>query len=340
VNKLAKNGNLTRQEFKTLLSADNAEYLHKKARETALRVFGNVIYTRGLIEFSNYCKNDCFYCGLRKSNTATVRYRLTDKQVLDCCEEGYKLGIRTFVLQSGEDLHFTDETLCGLIKRIKSDYPDCAVTLSIGERSYDSLQRLKKSGADRFLLRQETANTEYYSTLHPQEMQLQSRLECLYNAQKAGFQTGCGFLIGSPGQTTAHIIDDLLFIKDFSPEMVGVGPFIPCKDTPFADSPQGDLDLVLNTLAILRLMKPTLLLPATTALGSICDTGREKGILAGANVIMPNLSPEDSRNKYLLYNGKICTEESARICCERVFKSIEQIGYKIVASRGDYREDY
>jgi len=335
IDKFEREKILTRDEFKVLLLCDD-DYLHERARAAREKIFGNKIYLRGLIEFTNYCKNDCYYCGLRRSNSSAQRYRLTKEQILECCMEGHELGFRTFVLQSGEDAYYTDDMLVGIVSDIKANYPDCAVTLSLGERSYESLKLLREAGADRYLLRQETSDTGHYAMLHPPEMTLSTRQKCLWNLKELDYQVGCGFMIGSPGQTLDHIVDDLLFIKELAPEMVGIGPFIPHSSTPFAGEKQGDLRLTLNTLAILRLMKPNLLLPATTALGTIKDTGREMGVMAGANVIMPNLSPAGAREKYLLYDNKICTYESARFCYGFIEQRMRSIGCELVVSRGDY----
>jgi len=325
---------LEREEFKQILLC-NDDYLFERARCVAQEVYGKDIFMRGLIEFTNYCKNNCYYCGLRAGNKEAERYRLSKEQILECCKIGYPLGFRTFVLQGGEDPHYTDEMLVDIVHEIKAIYPDCAVTLSIGERSYESYERLFKAGADRYLLRHETANDEHYRTLHPNAMSPTNRKKCLYDLKKIGYQVGCGFMVGSPNQTLEHIIDDLLFIKELQPQMVGIGPFIPHSDTPLRDSKAGDVNLTLNILAILRLMQPNLLLPATTALGTLDARGREKGILAGANVIMPNLSPVEVRKKYLLYDNKICTGEEAAECVVCMRNRMKRIGYEIVVSRGD-----
>jgi len=326
---------LEREEFKVLLTCED-DYLHERARAVRESFFGNQIYLRGLIEFTNYCKNDCYYCGLRCSNGDVVRYRLTREQILECCAEGHELGFRTFVLQGGEDPHYTDDMLVDLVSTIKAAHPDCAITLSLGERSYDSYKLLFDAGADRYLLRQETSSDEHYAMLHPAEMTLFARKKCLWDLKEIGYQVGCGFMVGSPGQTLDHIVDDLLFIKELDPAMVGIGPFIPHKSSPFAGEKQGDLRLTLNCLAILRLMKPNLLLPATTALGTIEETGREMGVLAGGNVVMPNLSPLDAREKYMLYDNKICTDDGARKCRGCIERRMKKIGCEIAVTRGDY----
>jgi len=337
VDKLALEKILTREEFKMLLASGD-DYLHERARAAREETFGNKIYLRGLIEVTNHCQNDCYYCGLRLSNAGAQRYRLTKEHILDCGAEGHALGFRTFVLQGGEDPYFTDEILVDIIRGIKTEYPDCAITLSFGERSYESFSRLYEAGADRYLLRQETSDDEHYAMLHPSGMALSTRQQCLQDLKKIGYQVGCGFMIGSPGQTLDHIVDDLLFIKALDPAMVGVGPFIPHSSTPFAGEKQGELRLTLNTLAILRLMKPNLLLPATTALGTIENTGREMGVMAGANVIMPNLSPTDARKNYLLYDNKICPGESVELYLEQLKEHMRGLGCEVVVSRGDYVE--
>jgi biotin synthase len=245
------------------------------------------------------------------------------------------LGFRTFVLQGGEDPHYTDDMLAEIVSAIKTAHPDCAITLSIGERSFESYERLFKAGADRYLLRHETANDEHYRSLHPEKMSPGNRKKCLYDLKKIGYQVGCGFMVGSPHQTLDHIVDDLLFIKELQPHMVGIGPFLPHSDTPFKNEKSGDLRLTLNILSILRLMQPNLLIPATTALGTLDMQGRELGIRAGANVVMPNLSPVDVRKKYLLYDNKICTGDEAAECVACMRRRIQSIGYEIVVSRGD-----
>ena len=319
-------------------SEEAAERLAALARQQCQQVYGNKVFIRGLIEVSNICKNDCLYCGIRRGNRSCQRYRLTEAEILSCCDKGYQLGFRTFVLQGGEDGYFTDDRLCALLKSIKKKYPACAVTLSLGERSRESYQRLYDAGADRYLLRHETATKEHYQKLHPEEMSFENRMECLKNLHEIGFQTGCGFMVSSPHQTVADIARDLKFIEELGPEMCGIGPFIPHKDTPFADRSAGTVELTRYLLSILRLIKPNLLLPATTALGTIDPYGREKGILAGANVVMPNLSPEDVRDKYTLYNNKLTQGPEAAQNLKELKKRMEAIGYEIVTDRGDVKK--
>lgn len=314
------------------------EELAKQAQSVSKQKFGNKIYVRGLIEFTSYCKNDCYYCGIRRSNKNAQRYRLSKDDILSCCENGYSLGFRTFVLQGGEDGYYTDELIADIVKSIKEKYPDCAVTLSIGERSEKSYKLFFKAGADRYLLRHETANGEHYNKLHPNNMDLGDRINCLAYLKKIGYQTGCGFMVGSPYQTLENIVQDLRFIKNFKPHMIGIGPFIPHRDTPFADFEQGSLELTLVLISILRLMNRNALIPSTTALGTIHPMGREMGILAGANVVMPNLSPVSVRKKYMLYDNKICTGEEAAECKYCLSNRMKSIGYEIVTDRGDYSE--
>ena len=308
------------------------------ARATAIKHFDHNIYIRGLIEFTNYCKNDCYYCGIRCSNQNARRYRLTKEQILSCCHSGYQLGFRTFVLQGGEYPFFTDTVMVEIITAIKKAHPDCAITLSIGERSYASYKAMYDAGADRYLLRHETANAEHYARLHPANLSLKNRLECLNMLKEIGYQVGTGFMVGSPYQTIDNLIEDLLFIRDFKPQMIGIGPFIPHHDTPFHDKIAGTMEQTLRLIAILRLMLPKALIPSTTALGTIAPDGREQGILAGANVVMPNLSPIEVRKDYLLYDNKICTGEEAAECNSCLQSRLQSIGYKIVVDRGDYKE--
>lgn len=340
VDKLERNKTLTEEEFIELLdqaSEETKNYLFERARSVRHQVYDHDIYIRGLIEFTNYCRNDCLYCGIRRSNSAAERYRLNRKQILECCRAGYELGFRTFVLQGGEDSYYTDEKIVDIIRAIKKNYSECAVTLSIGEKSYESYKAYFDAGADRYLLRHETANAEHYAKLHPDNMSLENRKQCLFNLKEIGYQVGCGFMVGSPYQTTKCIVEDLLFIKKLEPHMVGIGPFIPHKDTPFAKQKQGTLEQTLFLLGIIRLMLPNVLLPATTALGTIHTKGREKGILSGANVVMPNLSPVSVRKKYMLYDNKICTGDEAAECRFCMQSRMEGIGYHVVVSRGDYK---
>lgn len=312
------------------------DYISERARDVTKKYFSNKIYIRGLIEFSNYCRNNCFYCGIRKDNLDTERYRLTQKEILKCCVIGYDLGFRTFVLQSGEDMFFDDQKLIDIISEIKNRFNDCALTLSIGEKSFEQYKKYFDAGADRFLLRHETINYLHYRKLHPDSLSFSNRIRCLYNLKKIGYQVGTGFMVGSPFQTLDNIVHDLLFIKKFRPEMVGIGPFIPHKNTRFFDFDSGDFNLSLILIAILRLMLPNALIPATTALGTINNQGREKGILFGANVLMPNLSPISVRKKYDLYNNKICTGEEAAECVSCLKSRLKKIGYEIIIDRGDF----
>ena len=338
IDKLYKTTSLSKEEYQYLIenfTPDISEYLFEKSREVRHKYYGHDIYVRGLIEFTNYCKNDCYYCGIRCSNRNADRYRLDKNDILECCKEGYSLGFRTFVLQGGEDNYFTDDRMTDIIKDIKTNYPDCAVTLSIGEKSRESYERFFKAGADRYLLRHETANNEHYAKLHPYKLSPLNRKRCLQDLKEIGYQVGCGFMVGSPYQTAENLAEDMLFLKEFQPHMVGIGPFIAQHDTPFKDMPNGTLELTLFMLGLIRLTLPYVLLPSTTALGTIHPLGREKGILAGANVIMPNLSPVSVRKKYLLYDNKICTGDEAAECKNCLQSRMKSIGYNVVTSRGD-----
>ncbi|WP_185752534.1 [FeFe] hydrogenase H-cluster radical SAM maturase HydE [Butyrivibrio sp. AE2032] len=336
--KLCTTGDITRDEIIYLLENRTPgiqKTLAEKASARAREYYGNKVFVRGLIEFTNYCRNDCYYCGIRCGNKNAQRYRLSIDEIVECASYGYGLGFRTIVLQGGEDQFFTDDKMTEIIRAIKHEHPDCAVTLSIGEKSYETYKSFFDAGADRYLLRHETADYGHYAKLHPANLSAENRQRCLFDLKKIGFQTGAGFMVGSPYQTNENIADDLLFLKKLDPEMVGIGPFIPHKDTVFADRKAGELDLVLYLLSIIRLMLPTVLLPATTALGTIDPRGRELGILAGANVVMPNLSPVGVRKKYDLYDNKICTGEEAAECMNCLKSRISRIGYEIVTDRGD-----
>ena len=338
IDKLSKTHSLSAAEYLSLLSdydEDLIKYAEALADKVRREIYGNKIFIRGLIEVSNICKNDCYYCGIRAGNKDCERYRLNESDILDCCRHGYDLGFRTFVLQGGEDAGFSDEVLISIIKNIKKEYPDCAVTLSLGERSKESYMRLKSAGADRYLLRHETANPEHYKKLHPENMSHENRLECLKNLRNAGFQVGCGFMVGSPYQTVNDLAHELKFIEEFRPDMCGIGPFIPHKNTPFRDMPKGSPELTCYLLSRIRLIYPTVLLPATTALGTAAEDGREMGIKSGANVIMPNLSPKSVRKKYELYNNKLYTGAESAEEIERLKAKFLSIGYEIVTDRGD-----
>lgn len=339
IDKLRDTRNLTDDEFIKLLTAGaDDDYLYAEADKIRREHYGNEVYIRGLIEISNYCKNDCLYCGIRRSNRNAVRYRLSEEDILDCCDNGYKLGFKTFVMQSGEDSYHTDDVMCALIEKIKLKYPDCAVTLSLGERSFESYKRLFDAGADRYLLRHETASEEHYKKLHPEDMSGEHRKKCLFNLKEIGFQTGSGFMVGSPYQNMENIVQDLRFLQQLRPHMIGIGPYITHKETPFAEFKSGSFYLTLRLISILRLMFPKVLLPATTALGTINPNGREMGIMAGANVVMPNLSPVKSRKLYDLYDNKISTGEEAAECLASLEKRMSKIGYKVVSKRGDAAE--
>lgn len=340
IDKLKKARVLSHEEFVRLLTehtANDKAYLFKISREITDSYYGRDIYTRGLIEFTNYCKNDCLYCGIRKSNRHLDRYHLTKEEILACCRDGYQLGFRTFVLQGGEDLSYSREKMTDIISAIRADFPDCAITLSIGEKSYDDYLAYYNAGANRYLLRHETADTLHYSRLHPESMSLETRKQCLFHLKKIGYQTGTGFMVGSPYQTADTIAEDLLFIHELQPEMIGIGPFIPHHDTPFKDFPQGSLQMTVFLIAVLRLMRPNALIPATTALGTIHPDGRKLGVMAGANVVMPNLSPLSVRKQYMLYDNKIYLDAEAAESRERLVKEMAAIGYRVTEERGDMK---
>ena len=313
-------------------------YLFEKARQKKEEVYQDKIYIRGLIELSNYCKNNCLYCGIRAANTAIERYRLSKEQILDCTRYGYELGFRTFVLQGGEDPAYSDQYICDIVRQIKEEHPDCAVTLSIGEKSYESYKAYKDAGADRYLLRHETATESHYRMLHPEKMSFENRQRCLEDLKSLGYQVGSGFMVGSPFQTIEHIVADLRYLQQLEPDMIGIGPFIPHHQTPFADKEQGNLHLTLRLIAILRLMFPNALLPSTTALGSIHPQGRKMGLRCGANVVMPNLSPLDVRNLYKIYDNKAYVNAEAAEGIAILKKEAEEIGYKVVIDRGDAKK--
>jgi len=337
-NQLEENKNLSDNELAALLETDAYDRsLFESADRVRRSIYGTDVYIRGLIEFTNYCKNNCYYCGIRGENTALPRYRLSREEIMNCCETGHKLGFRTFVLQGGEDDYYKDEMLCEIISEIKKDYPDCAVTLSIGEKPYKSYKAYFEAGADRYLLRHETADDEHYKKLHPSSMSLKNRKECLWNLKEIGYQVGSGFMVGSPFQKTEHLVKDIRFLQELKPEMIGIGPFISHSDTPFKDQKSGSLELTLRLLAILRLMFPHALIPATTALGTISPDGRELGLKAGANVVMPNLSPVSVRKQYSLYDNKICTGEEAAECKGCLERRVNAAGYKMTVSRGDFK---
>lgn len=333
--------NLSIEDLARLLKTEDTEavqYLFAQAHTTAQQVYGNKIFMRGLIEISNHCKNDCLYCGIRRSQQGLQRYRLTKEEILDCCQKGYEMGFRTFVFQGGEDAWFTDEKMCDIVSAIHQAYPDCAITLSLGERSKESYQRLYDAGANRYLLRHETANAEHYARLHPEEMSFENRQQCLRDLKEIGYQVGCGFMVGSPYQTVETLFEDLQLIRSLQPEMVGIGPFIPTAGTPFHNRPAGTVDATLRLLAIIRLIHPHVLLPATTALGTLHPKGRELGILAGANVIMPNLSPISHRKDYSIYDNKLSTGSEAAETVADTRCRIQELGADIPTDRGDYHE--
>ncbi len=337
--KLESTHNASDEELLFLMGTDyDASVLFEAADRVRRRVYGNEVYIRGLIEISNHCRNNCLYCGIRASNTNVCRYRLTKEQILGCCAAGYELGFRTFVMQGGEDGAFDDDTMCEIVSAIKAEYPDCAVTLSLGERSRESYTRLFDAGADRYLLRHETANDEHYASLHPPAMKLANRKKCLFDLKDIGYQVGSGFMVGSPGQTLEHLLADLRFLQILEPDMIGIGPFISHRDTPFADCDNGSLDLTVKLVAILRLLFPQALIPATTALGTIAPDGRERALRAGANVVMPNLSPRSVREHYCLYDNKAHSGAEAAESLATLKKQVSLAGYEVVVARGDVKK--
>lgn len=340
IDRLAAQHTLTDAELLALITSDDPntdQYLAQKASAVRQQIYGKQVFIRGLIEFTNYCKNNCHYCGIRGGNRNCQRYRLSLEDILSCCEAGYALGFRTFVLQGGEDPYFTRERMTQLVKAIKTAYPDCALTLSVGEKDRDTYQEWFDAGADRYLLRHETANPGLYASLHPDNLSLENRMRCLQDLKEIGYQVGCGFMVGSPGQTPRMILEDLRFIQQFQPQMVGIGPFIPHQDTQYKNEAPGSAALTLRLLAILRLMLPQVLLPATTALGTVMGDGRQQGMRYGCNVVMPNLSPADVRKKYALYDNKISIGEEAAESVALLKGSMAAIGYEVVTDRGDWK---
>ena len=338
IKKLACEHNLSDAELLTLITStepNTNKLLACEADKLRRKYYGDKVYIRGLIEFTNYCKNNCYYCGIRAGNSLAERYRLTQEEILACCAEGYRLGFRTFVLQGGEDAYYTDDKICAIVSAIRKQHPDCAITLSIGEKSRASYQAYFNAGANRYLLRHETANAEHYAKLHPASMSLENRKRCLWTLKRLGYQVGSGFMVGSPGQSFAHLAADFQFMKELQPQMIGIGPFIPQRDTPFGHAPAGTLELTLLCLSLLRLFFPKALIPATTALGTIAADGRELGILAGANVVMPNLSPQAVRGDYALYDHKLCAGDEAAECRDSLALRMKNVGRRLAVSRGD-----
>lgn len=330
---------LSKSEYLELLQCWENEEVVNRLKTEAVRLrkqyYGDKVFTRGLIEFTNYCKNNCYYCGIRNGNRHVDRYRLTEDEILECCQTGYELGYHTFVLQGGEDPYYHDERMEQIIRVIKGNFPDCALTLSLGEKSYESYRRFREAGADRYLLRHETADETLYRSLHPASMSLKVRKQCLFDLKELGYQVGAGFMVGAPGQTLEHLAEDLVFLQELQPQMIGIGPFVPHHDTIYAEEKAGSVELTLFLLSVIRIMFPKVLLPATTALGTMDPRGREKGLEAGANVVMPNLSPVKNRKLYELYDNKICTGEEAAECRGCLGRRVASAGYRLVEDRGD-----
>ena len=330
---------LSKSEYLELLQYWENEEVVNRLKTEAVRLrkqyYGDKVFTRGLIEFTNYCKNNCYYCGIRNGNRHVDRYRLTEDEILECCQMGYELGYHTFVLQGGEDPYYHDERMEYIIRAVKNQFPDCALTLSLGEKSYESYRRFREAGADRYLLRHETADETLYRSLHPSSMSLKARKQCLFDLKELGYQVGAGFMVGVPGQTLEHLAEDLVFLQELQPQMIGIGPFVPHHDTIYAEEKAGSVELTLFLLSVIRIMFPKVLLPATTALGTMDPRGREKGLAAGANVVMPNLSPVKNRKLYELYDNKICTGEEAAECRGCLGRRVASAGYRLVEDRGD-----
>ena len=340
IEKLSAERNLSDGELKELLdSKESDQSLFAAADRKRREIYGDEVYLRGLIEFTNHCRNNCYYCGIRCGNKSAERYRLGKVDILACCDEGYRLGFRTFVLQGGEDPFFTDDKICDIVYAIRSRFPDCAITLSVGEKSKESYKSFFDAGANRYLLRHETASEEHYRRLHPENMSLANRKRCLFDLKEIGYQVGSGFMVGSPYQTTDNLIEDLRFLQSLKPDMIGIGPYITHEQTPFSSFTNGGVELTLRLISVLRLMFPYALIPSTTALGTLHPQGRELGLKAGANVVMPNLSPVEVRKLYSLYENKICTGEEAAQCRGCLERRISEAGYKAVTAIGNVKKE-
>ncbi len=335
IDKLYDTKTASDEELKVIIDLDNQEYLFKKSMKRRVEYYNKDVYIRGLIEFTNYCKNNCYYCGIRCGNANAGRYRLSMGEILDCAKYGYGLGFRTFVLQGGDDPYFTDDKICSIVSALRNKYPDCAITLSIGEKSYQSYKAFFDAGANRYLLRHESADGEHYSKLHPENMSLKTRMECINSLKEIGYQVGSGFMVGSPYQTLDNLVSDLRFLEKIGPDMIGIGPFLPHVNTPFGKYEKGSLKRCLNLVAILRLMFPYALIPSTTALGTIHPQGRQMGLMAGANVVMPNLSPSDVRKLYTLYNNKAYTGTEAAEGLKLLEEEVKSAGLNIKVAVGN-----
>lgn len=319
----------------TMRDPQDVEYLMSQAREVAQLKFGKHVFLRGLIELSNVCRNDCLYCGIRRSNHQVARYTLTREQVLACCEQGYEIGFRTFVLQGGEWGEEQSKWIADLIAEIRQHWPDCAITLSLGEHPKETYALWREAGADRYLLRHETHNSRLYGLLHPKGMTIGNRLQCLDWLKQLGFQVGAGIMVGSPFQSLKTIVEDIQYLIEFQPHMIGIGPFIPHHDTPLRRFPAGSVEMTARLYAIMRLALPQALIPSTTAMASLSPNGRLRGILSGANVVMPNLSPEDNRKQYSLYDNKASLGAESAQGIRALADELATIGYSIDWSRGD-----
>ncbi len=341
IDTLAEQGRIPREGYRALLQSsdlEEAEYLFERARERAQANFGREVYIRGLIEITNRCRNNCYYCGIRASNREVERYAMSQEEILESCHHGYSLGFRTFVFQGGEDARMSDEWIVDTVAMVRQRYPDVAITLSLGERTREVYQQFFDAGANRYLLRHESRNAAHYSLLHPSNMTIESRVEALEALKVVGFQVGTGIMVGTPQQRIEHIIEDIAFIENFKPEMIGIGPFIPHHATPFAQHKAGSVELTLRLIAIFRLMHPKALIPSTTALATLVEDGRERGILAGANVVMPNVSPNYARGNYQLYDNKVAFGAESAEGLSRLSERLSAIGYSINYGRGDYKK--
>lgn len=323
---------LEREELIALLEDENCNQNLFEAADSVRKNFvGDEIHLRGLIEFSNICKNNCCYCGLRRDNRKISRYRLENAEILELAAHGAAMGLKTIVLQSGEDAYYGCERLCEIIRGIKR--LNVALTLSIGEKSLEDYQAYHAAGADRFLLRIETTDRTLYER-HDPEMSWEARRQCLTDLRRAGLEVGSGCLVGLPGQTVASLADDILFFKEIEADMIGIGPFIPHPDTPLGDASGGRLETALKVMALTRLLLPDINIPATTAMETLAQDGQIRALKAGANVIMPNITLTDYRRYYELYPGKSATGYTPDESLKKVVAKIESIGRKVALGFG------
>ena len=318
----------SRDEIVEILAKDNADEIFHLADETRKNFVGDEVHLRGLIEFSNICKRNCKYCGLQSGNKTVERYRLSEEEIINFAKKGVSYGYKTIVLQSGEDDFFDADRMCKIIRQIKN--LDVALTLSIGEKSYDEYKAYKEAGANRYLLRIETTDEKLYSKLHP-NMSFENRVNCLDNLKKLGFELGSGCLVGLPEQSNESLANDILFFEDIKADMIGIGPFIPHEQTPLWVENESDFEKsekfekALRVMALVRIIMKNINIPATTAMETINPNGRIIALKSGANVVMPNITEGDYRKKYEIYPGKICLNDTpahCRGCIEGKIKSI------------------